>query len=341
MDDPGSVCLGDRLAGLHDPPDGDFDGQGAALVEDVRQVVSLEKLHDHVGRPRFEGPDIEDLRRVLAAKLHGGAGLAQEALDCLVVAERLRPNELEGDALIELLVPRGDDDAHSARPKDGLDSVLSREQIARVYGDWIGCVHLFGKDRPRRFLPNTRISTVPPFWWGAWNTQCFARIRRCTMRLITAGAAALLAGVAAGGCTTTSKTPAPRQEEQAKAAPAATMAQAGPPKGLRARARELVEAAGVELADLSDIRRAHEGDPAMRAGLDRQIAELERRRDAVLADSSLPSSPPNDARLRVETANLQRALAAGASTLPQAPPVPPIQRRESGPAGSEALPPPR
>jgi hypothetical protein len=104
---------------------------------------------------------------------------------------------------------------------------------------------------------------------------------------------------------------------------------------------ELVEAAGVELADLGEIRRANEGDPAMRATLDRQIVEIERRRDAVLADGTGPAAQRNDRRLRVEMTNLEHALQAGAATLPQAPPVPPIQRRDRGPAGSEALPPSR
>ena len=55
--------------------------------------------------------------------------------DGLFVAERLVAHELDGDALIELLVASRDDDAHSAGAEHPLDAVLAGKEIALLDGD--------------------------------------------------------------------------------------------------------------------------------------------------------------------------------------------------------------
>ena len=71
---------------------------------------------------------------MLALELHGGARLAQEARDRVLVAERLVAQELDRDELVELDVPRGDDDAHPARAEHALDPVLAGEHVPRANG---------------------------------------------------------------------------------------------------------------------------------------------------------------------------------------------------------------
>ncbi len=138
MHDSRGVRLREGLARLGDPLGRDFDRKGPALDEHVSEVVTLEKLHDHVGDARLEGPDVEDASRVLAPQSDGGAGVAPETLDALLVAERLAANELDRDALIELLVLRGDDDAHAARTDLPLDPVLACYEISLAHRNETG-----------------------------------------------------------------------------------------------------------------------------------------------------------------------------------------------------------
>src|SRR5262249_41035804 len=74
--------------------------------------------------------DIGDARDVLALDLDGGARLASEPRHGLWIRERLREQELHRDALVQLDVPPGDDDAHAADAEHLVDAVLPGEHVA-------------------------------------------------------------------------------------------------------------------------------------------------------------------------------------------------------------------
>jgi len=108
----------------------------------------------------------------------------------------------------------------------------------------------------------------------------------------------------------------------------------------RTEAGDLLVTADLELRDLRDMR-ARATDAAVAQSLDRQIESIARWRDAVMADRIAPQSSSSRARLEADTANLERAMAAGAAAEPQAPSPPPIERRDTTPGATEAFPPDR
>jgi hypothetical protein len=127
-----------------------------------------------------------------------------------------------------------------------------------------------------------------------------------------------------------------------------TEAQAEPPPRTREeRARELIQAAQLQIRDLEDMR-AVSTDDAQRLAIDRQIVAVSRLRDAVLADlgGSDADERAYTARLDVDLSRLERAMQSAAATAPQAPSpqippvVPPIGRRDGTPGGGhESMPP--
>jgi hypothetical protein len=94
------------------------------------------------------------------------------------------------------------------------------------------------------------------------------------------------------------------------------------------------------LQNLSSIR-AGADDPAVRDGIDRQMASVRKWRDAVHADSAAAPGSAAEARLAADKANLERAMAAGAAAMPQAPSPAPLIRRDTNAGGGESLPPSR
>ena len=60
--------------------------------------------------------------------------LAGESADGVLVLDELREKKLDGDEVVEVEVPRGDDDPHAPDADDALDAVASRERIAGLHG---------------------------------------------------------------------------------------------------------------------------------------------------------------------------------------------------------------
>jgi hypothetical protein len=127
--DPRGVRLGDGLARLQDECYGLDKRQRPVAHEHLGQVVSLQKLHDHIRSAGLELSNVEHASDVLAFQPHSGSGLAQESLDCLRVAEGLIADKLDGYELPEFLMARGDHYAHSSDAEDTLDSVFAGEEI--------------------------------------------------------------------------------------------------------------------------------------------------------------------------------------------------------------------
>jgi hypothetical protein len=113
-----------------------------------------------------------------------------------------------------------------------------------------------------------------------------------------------------------------------------------PARQVRVDARDLILNADAELQNLSSMR-ARADDAAVRDSIDRQMTSVRKWRDAVQADSTAPPGSPEEARLVADKANLERAIAAGAAAMPQAPSPPPLQRRDSNAGGAESFPPSR
>ena len=132
MDDAEGVGLGEGLPGLQHPVDDVRDEERRMPLDEVREILPLQVLHDHVRSARLERAYIEHTHAVLAADADGGLGLPQEPLHHLLVLEHGREEELDGDPLIELEVPRRDHGAHPPEADDALDPVLAEDDVTRL-----------------------------------------------------------------------------------------------------------------------------------------------------------------------------------------------------------------
>lgn len=130
MNDADAMSLCDRLAHLQQELDCLLDGERPPLTEPLREISPFEILHHHVRSAVVEGPHVGDASHVLALYLHRRARFSSEPRDGLAIGEGLRQQELDCDAVIELLVACGDDHAHAARTEDLLDAVFAGEQIS-------------------------------------------------------------------------------------------------------------------------------------------------------------------------------------------------------------------
>ena len=130
MNEADRVRLGHRLADLQHVIDGVLHGQPPLAGEERLEVAALEQLHDDVGLARGELPDVEHLGDVLALQLDRRARLALEPRDRERHAHCGRQHHLDRDALAEVDVARGHDEAHAALTEHALDAVFVREHLA-------------------------------------------------------------------------------------------------------------------------------------------------------------------------------------------------------------------
>ena len=134
MNDAHGMSLGQRLARLEQVLHGDLGGEGSVLGQHRVEVAPVEVLHHQVGGAVGHRPHVAHPRHVLAAEARRGAPLAEEASDELRVLQRLRPEELDGDALPELEVLGHVNNAHAPFPEDALDEVLVGDDLADAHG---------------------------------------------------------------------------------------------------------------------------------------------------------------------------------------------------------------
>ena len=133
MHDPEIVGLYDRLARLQDVLDGLVDGDATAPLHHRAEVRAFEVLHHEVRRAAVEHARVHHARDVLARDTRRGLALTEEAIDGAGHLARDRQEELERHALIELRVPRGDDDPHPAGAEHALDFELTGEDLAGLH----------------------------------------------------------------------------------------------------------------------------------------------------------------------------------------------------------------
>ena len=130
VDDAERVRLGDARARLAEVVDGVGHREDPARLHELRQVLALEHLHDDVRRAGGEIGDVEHPHHVVALDAVGALGLEHEAVDGLVVGGGGRPEELDGDRVVEEEVAGGHDDAHAAGSEAALDEVLAGDDLA-------------------------------------------------------------------------------------------------------------------------------------------------------------------------------------------------------------------
>jgi hypothetical protein len=90
------------------------------------------------------------------------------------------------------------------------------------------------------------------------------------------------------------------------------------------RARDMILAAELELRDLRDMK-ARTVDEGQREAIDRQMAAVAMRRDALQGDLAVTGGKQDGARLHADTDNLEHSLRAGAAAEMQGPEAPPPQ----------------
>jgi hypothetical protein len=123
------VRLGDRLAGLQEQIDGLDARNWTPALEDARQVLALEVLHDDE-RDAVDRPGVVHAGDVLVLDAARGAGFAREPGAALGALGRRRAEELERHELAELAMARRHDDAHPALTEHAGDLVLAGEYVA-------------------------------------------------------------------------------------------------------------------------------------------------------------------------------------------------------------------
>ncbi len=150
VDDARLVRLAYRLARLDEIEHRVVDREGPALLDQGPQVRPLEVLHDDVGGPGREPPDVVDAGDVLALEARRGPRLAEKALDRLGLGERLRAHELDGPELPQLEVGGRHHDAHRPPAEHPLHAVLAGDHVpdadvlAAVVVRHGGAVHSIG-----------------------------------------------------------------------------------------------------------------------------------------------------------------------------------------------------
>ncbi len=104
--DAGRVRLGEALAHLERVEDGGVHRQPAPLAEQGAEVDPLEVFEHEVGLAGLEDPGVVDAGHVLAAHPRRRAPLPEEALERVGTHARAGQEELDGDPLAQVQVPR-------------------------------------------------------------------------------------------------------------------------------------------------------------------------------------------------------------------------------------------
>jgi hypothetical protein len=128
VDDAQPVCGVHGLAGLDDVVDGVLDRNGPG-EQPLRQVLTLEVFHHHVGRPGGQPPHVDHAHHVLALDPDGGPRLADEALGELGVIGGRIEQELDRYPLAQLDVLGEHDHAHAPLPQHAFDAKFLGEDV--------------------------------------------------------------------------------------------------------------------------------------------------------------------------------------------------------------------
>ncbi len=129
MHDAEGMRLGHRFDRLKQVVDAISCRQSALLAELGGQIASVQELHHHVRCVSFPIADVEHAHHVLALDSRGRARLTTKPLGRLAPLDELGHQEFQSNALVELEVPRGDDDAHAPATDDSLHAVLARNDV--------------------------------------------------------------------------------------------------------------------------------------------------------------------------------------------------------------------
>src|SRR5262249_29476484 len=127
--------LGNRIARVEDVIDRFGDWKRTPFGHDGRKVLPLEVLHDDV-RPAHRGlAHVNHTCDVLAPEPRRRASLLEKPRDDLSIGKRLRPDDLDGDELLELEVRGGEYDPHASLADNPFDAKLVRDDLSRTHED--------------------------------------------------------------------------------------------------------------------------------------------------------------------------------------------------------------
>jgi len=118
-----------------------------------------------------------------AGKVEAGYGLG--------VLEGLGQEELERDLLIELEMVRRDDDAHATGPEDALDTVLSREDLARTHASLVVRVRHGQPSPPRSGQPDHHRPSLRYGQARGWATYRFLQANALALPWLSRASATL------------------------------------------------------------------------------------------------------------------------------------------------------
>ena len=124
------VRFADRIASLNHPVDRVLERARLSIDQSIRQVFTFEELEDKERRAALQTSDVENATDMRALYLEKDAGLSLESSHSLGVRAERRHQELDRYALVEIEMPRLDDEPHSAFADHTLDAILAVQHRA-------------------------------------------------------------------------------------------------------------------------------------------------------------------------------------------------------------------
>jgi len=114
MNDAATMRLRNSRASLKDIFDGVADWEWCSAHADEGEVAPVEVLHDEERSAVVHAIDVEYPRYVLTLNLRGSSALAKESLDEPGVSPKMRMEDFDCNAPIEILMVSFEDEAHPA-----------------------------------------------------------------------------------------------------------------------------------------------------------------------------------------------------------------------------------
>ena len=114
MNDALVVCVGERLGDLERDGEGFVVGKRTVAVEQRGEIVAFDELEDEIETPVFVLAGVEELRCARMRDLQCQRGLALETPTQVRVVGQLRRQELDGDLVADVHLPREVHRPHAA-----------------------------------------------------------------------------------------------------------------------------------------------------------------------------------------------------------------------------------
>ena len=132
VDDAQPVGHGNGFASLDHVVDRVIDGQRTGALYQLTEVAPVQVFHDDIGRSARQTVDVQHAHDVFVADLDSGPSFPHEPGDRLGTEGHVGKEHLDGDRLVELDVPSGQDEAHPTQAEETFDGVFSSHNVPNL-----------------------------------------------------------------------------------------------------------------------------------------------------------------------------------------------------------------